>query len=48
MAKAIGAKRILELGTLGGYSAIWLARALPGDGQLVTGEVDSKHAEVGG
>jgi len=46
MAKAIGAKRILELGTLGGFSGVWLARALPPDGRLVTVEVDPKHAEV--
>ncbi len=46
MAKSIGAKRILEVGTLGGYSAIWLARALPEGGQLVTLEIDPKHAEV--
>lgn len=46
LAKAIGAKRILELGTLGGYSAIWLARALPSDGRLVTVEVDARHADV--
>jgi predicted O-methyltransferase YrrM len=46
MAKAIGAKRILELGTLGGYSGVCLARALPPDGHLVTVEVDPKHAEV--
>jgi len=42
----MGARRILEIGTLGGYSAIWLARALPPDGRLVTLEVDPKHAEV--
>ena len=41
-----GARRILEIGTLGGYSTIWLARALPPDGRLVTLEVDPKHAEV--
>ncbi|MEU9045389.1 MULTISPECIES: O-methyltransferase [unclassified Kitasatospora] len=41
-----GAKRILEVGTLGGYSAIWLARALPADGTLITLEIDPKHAEV--
>jgi predicted O-methyltransferase YrrM len=41
-----GAKRILEVGTLGGYSTIWLARALPEDGRLVTLEVEPKHAEV--
>lgn len=41
-----GARRILEVGTLGGYSAIWLARALPADGRLVTLELDPHHAEV--
>jgi predicted O-methyltransferase YrrM len=41
-----GARRILEVGTLGGYSTIWLARALPRDGRLVTLELDPKHAEV--
>ena len=46
MAKAIGARRVLELGTLGGYSTIWLARALPRDGRLVTIEVNVKHADV--
>jgi predicted O-methyltransferase YrrM/quinol monooxygenase YgiN len=46
MARAMGARRILEIGTLAGYSAIWLARALPADGRLVTIEVDPKHAEV--
>jgi predicted O-methyltransferase YrrM len=46
MARSIGAKRILEIGTLGGYSAIWLARALPADGKLVTLEIDPKHAKV--
>jgi len=46
MAKSIGAKRILEVGTLGGYSAIWLARALPEDGKLITLEIDPRHAEV--
>ncbi|HTT99946.1 MAG TPA: O-methyltransferase [Rhizomicrobium sp.] len=46
MARMIGAKRILEVGTLGGYSAIWLARALPADGQLITLEYDPKHADV--
>ncbi|MEX2284463.1 MAG: O-methyltransferase [Gemmatimonadota bacterium] len=40
------AKRILELGTLGGFSTIWLARALPPDGRLITMEVDAGHAEV--
>nr|WP_028411042.1 O-methyltransferase [Bacillus sp. 123MFChir2] len=41
-----GAKRILEIGTLGGYSTIWLARALPEDGRLITLELDGHHAEV--
>lgn len=45
-ALSIGAKRILEVGALGGYSAIWLARALPKDGELVSLEIDPKHAEV--
>lgn len=46
LAKMQGARRILEIGTLGGYSAIWLARALPPDGRLITLEADSKHADV--
>jgi len=46
MARMIGARSILEIGTLGGYSTIWLARALPPQGRLVTLEYDSKHAEV--
>jgi predicted O-methyltransferase YrrM len=46
IARIQGAKRILEIGTLGGYSTIWLARALPPDGRLVTLEFDPKHAEV--
>lgn len=41
-----GAKRILEIGTLGGYSAIWLARALPADGKLISLEIDEHHANV--
>ncbi|MFE4518413.1 O-methyltransferase [Kitasatospora sp. NPDC056783] len=41
-----GAKRILEVGTLGGYSTIWLARALPADGRLISLELDGRHAEV--
>ncbi|MEH1947869.1 MAG: O-methyltransferase [Nostoc sp.] len=40
------ARSILEIGTLGGYSTIWLARALPSDGRLITLEADPKHAEV--
>ncbi|ABS69519.1 O-methyltransferase [Xanthobacter versatilis] len=45
-ARMIGARRILEIGTLGGYSAIFLARALPADGKLVTLEFEPRHAEV--
>jgi predicted O-methyltransferase YrrM len=45
-ARMIGARRILEVGTLGGYSTIWLARALPGAGRLVTLELEPHHAEV--
>jgi predicted O-methyltransferase YrrM len=41
-----GARRILEVGTLGGYSTIWLGRALPDGGVLVTIEIDPHHAEV--
>lgn len=41
-----GARRILEVGTLGGYSTIWLARALPPGGRLVTLELDPAHAAV--
>jgi predicted O-methyltransferase YrrM len=46
MAKMSGARRILEIGTLGGYSTLWLARALPPGGRLVTLEYSAKHAEV--
>lgn len=46
LAQAVGAKRILEIGTLGGYSTIWLARALSKDGRLITLEADPKHAEI--
>jgi predicted O-methyltransferase YrrM len=46
LAQMAGARRILEIGTLGGYSTIWLARALPEGGRLVTLEVDRKHARV--
>jgi len=45
-ARMAGARRILEVGTLGGYSTIWLARALPEDGRLVTLELEPHHAEV--
>jgi predicted O-methyltransferase YrrM len=46
LARIRGARRILEIGALGGYSTIWLARALPPDGRLVTLECDPRHAEV--
>jgi predicted O-methyltransferase YrrM len=46
LARSVGARRILEVGTLGGYSTIWLARALPADGELVTCEINPDHAEV--
>ena len=46
IARIQGARRILEVGTLGGYSSIWLARALPADGRLVTLEADATHAKV--
>lgn len=46
MIRVVGARRVLEMGTLGGYSTIWMARALPPDGQLVTLELESKHAEI--
>jgi predicted O-methyltransferase YrrM len=46
LARAIGARNILEIGTLGAYSTIWMARALPADGRLITLENDPKHAEV--
>jgi predicted O-methyltransferase YrrM len=46
LARSIGARRILEVGTLGGYSTIWMARALPQGGKLITLEYDPKHADV--
>lgn len=46
MAKLVNAKKILEVGTLGGYSTIWMARALPPDGKLITLEIDPHHADV--
>jgi predicted O-methyltransferase YrrM len=46
LAKMSRAKRILEIGTLGGYSTTWLARALPADGKLITLELDQAHATV--
>ncbi len=46
LARTVNARRILEIGTLGGYSTIWLARALPNDGHLISLELDPKHAAV--
>ena len=46
MVSITGARRVLEVGTLGGYSTIWMARALPADGQLVTLEFSPHHAAV--
>jgi predicted O-methyltransferase YrrM len=46
LARMIEAERILEIGTLGGFSTIWLARALPDDGRLITLEADPHYAEV--
>src|SRR6266478_8298390 len=46
LAQLAGARRILEIGTLGGYSTIWLARALPEGGRLITLEFSPKHADV--
>jgi predicted O-methyltransferase YrrM len=46
LARVQGARSILEIGTLGGYSTIWLARALPAEGRLITLEADPKHAEI--
>ena len=46
LAKMVGARRILEIGTLGGYSTICMARALPRDGRLISLEYDPKHAEI--
>ncbi|MGW1671610.1 O-methyltransferase [Streptomyces sp. NPDC002324] len=46
LARIQGARRILEIGTLGGYSTIWLGRALPADGRLISLEYSARHAEV--
>src|SRR4051794_19100194 len=46
LARLMGARRILEIGTLGGYSTIWMARALPAGGKIVTLEYEPKHADV--
>ncbi|MCQ6553603.1 O-methyltransferase [Streptomyces sp. C10-9-1] len=46
LARVRGARTVLEIGTLGGYSTIWLARALPEDGRMISLEYDARHAEV--
>ncbi|KAH9951380.1 S-adenosyl-L-methionine-dependent methyltransferase [Amylocystis lapponica] len=46
LARSVNAKRILEVGALGGFSTIWLARALPEDGELISLELSEKHAQV--
>src|SRR4030088_79202 len=46
LARMQGARSILEMGTLGGYSTIWLARALPTEGRLISLEIDQKRAEI--
>lgn len=46
MVRMQGARNVLEIGTLGGYSTIWLARALPADGRLITLEYNPVHADV--
>lgn len=46
LAQMIGARNVLEVGTLGGYSTIWLARALPSGGKIVTLEANEKHAQI--
>jgi predicted O-methyltransferase YrrM len=48
LARMVRARRVLEIGTLAGYSTIWLARALPDDGRVVSLEIDPRHAEVAG
>jgi predicted O-methyltransferase YrrM len=46
LARILGARNILEIGTLGAYSTIWMARALPAGGKVITLEADAKHADV--
>ncbi len=46
LARIAGAHQVLEMGTLGGYSTIWLARALPAGGRLISLELDPRHAEI--
>lgn len=48
LVRMVGARKILEIGTLGGYSAIWMARGLPADGRLITIEHIPRHAEIAG
>ncbi|KAG9014918.1 hypothetical protein FRB90_005108 [Tulasnella sp. 427] len=43
---SLGAKKIIEVGTLAGYSTIWLAQAIPDDGKIMTFEIEEKHAQV--
>src|SRR5262245_17564594 len=46
LTKISGAQRVLEIGTLGGYSTTWFARAIPATGQVISLELDQKHADV--
>jgi predicted O-methyltransferase YrrM len=46
LARMVGARRVLEVGTLAGYSTVWLARAVPDDGRVVSLEIDPHHADV--
>lgn len=48
MVQLLGARQIVEVGTLSGYSGVWMARALPADGKLITLEANPKHAELAG
>ncbi len=46
LVRLAGARRVLEIGTLGGYSTLWLARALPQDGKVITLELEPRHADI--
>lgn len=46
MVRTCSARRVLEIGTLGGYSTIWMARALPPEGRVITLELEARHAEI--
>lgn len=46
LVRVTGARRVLEIGTLGGYSTIWLARSLPSDGVVITLEIEPRHAAI--